>query len=381
MIVRNARIVLRDEVVEGCIAVEDGKIAAVDAGTTALPGAIDFDGDYLLPGLVELHTDNLEKHLMPRPKVHWPALPAILAHDAQIAAAGITTVLDALSAGDITHDSVRLETLEESVRLIDYAGAGSLLRAEHLLHLRCEIAVSNVMDLAMPLIDHPRLRLVSLMDHTPGQRQWTNIDHYRTYVTGKKGWSEQMVQQMLTELAISQARHARPHREALTALCRERSLPLATHDDTTEDHVHQAVSDGVAISEFPTTVAAASAARGHGMATIMGAPNVVRGGSHSGNVAAVELAKLGLLDALSSDYVPASLLHAAWLLTGEAGFPLPRAVASVTATPAAMVGLGDRGRVAPGLRADFIRVRLPEGDAGRHCPIVCAAWRCGQRIV
>ncbi|HEX8988208.1 MAG TPA: alpha-D-ribose 1-methylphosphonate 5-triphosphate diphosphatase, partial [Rhodocyclaceae bacterium] len=206
MIIRNARIVLSDEVVEGCIAIEDGKIESIDAAATAVADAVDFEGDYLLPGLVELHTDNLEKNLMPRPKVRWPTLPAILAHDAQVAAAGITTVLDALSAGDITGDGVRAETLEESVHLTDYATAGELLRADHLLHLRCEIAVSNVLDLAQPLIDHPRLRLVSLMDHTPGQRQWTNIEHYRTYVTGKKGWSEETVQRMLTELVILQAR-------------------------------------------------------------------------------------------------------------------------------------------------------------------------------
>ncbi|HEX8988322.1 MAG TPA: alpha-D-ribose 1-methylphosphonate 5-triphosphate diphosphatase, partial [Rhodocyclaceae bacterium] len=221
---------------------------------------------------------------------------------------------------------------------------------------------------------------VSLMDHTPGQRQWTNIEHYRTYVTGKKGWSEETVQRMLTELVILQARHARPHRETLTSLCRERALPLATHDDTTEAHVHEAVAEGVAISEFPTTVAAARAAREHGLATIMGAPNVVRGGSHSGNVAAVDLAKLGLLDALSSDYVPASLLHAAWRLTEEADFSLPQAVSTVTATPAAMVGLHDRGRIAPGLRADFIRVRPPD-DLHGQCPVVCAAWREGVRVV
>ena len=380
MIVRNARIVLAAEVVVGCIAVEDGRIVSVDAGTTGVPGAIDFDGDYLLPGLVELHTDNLEKNLMPRPKVRWPTLPAILAHDAQVATAGITTVLDALSAGDITHDSVRVETLEESMRLIGYAGDSGMLRADHLLHLRCEISVANVMELAAPLIDHPRLRLVSLMDHTPGQRQWTDIAHYRVYVTGKHGWDEPMVVKMLSELSISQARYAGPHRQALTALCRERQVPLATHDDTTEEHIHEAVADGVAISEFPTTVAAARTARAHGLATIMGAPNVVRGGSHSGNVAAVDLAKLGLLDALSSDYVPASLLHAAWLLTGEAGFSLPDAVSTVTARPAAMVGLDDRGRIAPGLRADFIRVRPPDDSHG-HCPVVCAAWRTGERVV
>jgi alpha-D-ribose 1-methylphosphonate 5-triphosphate diphosphatase len=289
-------------------------------------------------------------------------------------------VLDALAVGDIDHESVRFEALDESVQILAHAVEQQLLRAEHLLHLRCEIAVPQVMDLFAPLVDNPLLRLVSLMDHTPGQRQWTDISHYRIYVTGKKGWSEDKMERMLDELVDAQQCYAAPHRHAIAALCRHRGIPMATHDDTTVDHVLQAVSEGIAIAEFPTTVAAADAARTHGIATIMGAPNVVRGGSHSGNVAAVELAQRGLLDALSSDYVPASLLHAAWLLTGEAGFSLPDAIATVTANPAAMAGLHDRGEIAPGQRADFIRVR-PVVSAAGTCPVVRGVWRSGTQIL
>jgi alpha-D-ribose 1-methylphosphonate 5-triphosphate diphosphatase len=380
MIVRNARIVLRDEVIHGCLDVRDGRIAAIAQGNTAAPGSIDFEGDLLLPGLVELHTDNLERNLMPRPKVRWPALPAILAHDAQIAAAGITTVFDALAVGDIDHDSVRADGLEEPVRLINQAAEQGLLRAEHLLHLRCEIAVPNVLDLIRPLLAEPRLRLVSLMDHTPGQRQWTDLDHYRTYVSGKKGWNDEKRERMVTQLLAAQARNADAHRHAITELCRERVLPMATHDDTTEEHVRQAAAEGIAISEFPTTLAAARAARAHGMSVIMGAPNVVRGGSHSGNAAAIDLARQHLLDALSSDYVPASLLHAAFMLVDQAGFTLPDAVATVSANPAAMAALADRGRLAEGMRADFIRVRVVQDGASAH-PIVSAVWREGQRVL
>lgn len=379
MIICNARIVTANDIVRGSLFVNDGRIVAIDHGTGLVAGAIDFAGDYLLPGLIELHTDNLEKNLMPRPKVHWPTLPAVLAHDAQIATSGITTVLDALSVGDIVDPKgLRVELLQESVDLLDHAVEQGLMRADHLLHLRCELAVGNLLCLAEPLLDHQRLRLLSMMDHTPGQRQWTDISHYRTYVRGKKGWGEEQIESMLVEMQAAQQRHAAENRLALVARCRERQVPLASHDDTTAEHVAESAADGVTISEFPTTLEAAANSRAHGMFTVMGAPNVVRGGSHSGNVSAADLASHNLLDALSSDYVPASLLHGAWLLASADGWTLPRAVATVTANPAAMVGLADRGRIEPGLRADLLRVRVPE--SGNPFPVVRTVWKLGERI-
>jgi alpha-D-ribose 1-methylphosphonate 5-triphosphate diphosphatase len=379
MIIRNARIVLHDEVIHGSLNTQDGLISSIHSGPSAVPGALDFEGDYLVPGLVELHTDNLEKHLMPRPKVRWPTLPAILAHDVQIAGAGITTVLDALSVGDIDHESVRLETLTEAADLIAFAAREKLLRADHLLHLRCEIAVPGVVEMFSPFVTDPRIRLVSLMDHTPGQRQWTDLGHYRTYVTGKKGWSEEKVDHMLTTLLDAQQAFAEQHRRAIVQLCQQHHIPLATHDDTIPAHVQQALAEGVAISEFPTTLEAARLARAGGMATIMGSPNMVRGGSHSGNVASADIARAGLLDALSSDYVPASLLHSAFLLTAQAGFSLPQAVATVASTPARIVGLHDRGELRAGLRADFLRVKTTD-LLGNYYPVVRAVWRGAERI-
>lgn len=375
-IISNARIVTADEEFIGTLSIDGARIADVMPGKTTVSSADDWDADYLMPGMVELHTDNLEKHLMPRPKVTWPIMPAIIAHDRQIAAAGITTVLDALSVGDIDSDSIRTLTLGAcSDGLRDAARAG-LLRADHFLHLRLELAEESLLELFDPFLHDERLRLVSLMDHTPGQRQWTDIGHYRTYVTGKRGWSEEKVDSMLDRLLERQQRYAASNRGAVIARCTHRltSVPLATHDDTTVDHVEEGVTDGVTISEFPTTLAAARAARKQGLGIIMGAPNVVRGGSHSGNVSAAELARADLLDVLSSDYVPASLLHAAFLLQAE-GLSLPKAVATVSRNPALMVGLADRGEIAAGRRADFLRVRLVD-----KIPVVLGAWKEGLQI-
>jgi alpha-D-ribose 1-methylphosphonate 5-triphosphate diphosphatase len=374
--VRNARIVTSDAQFTGAMSVQQGLIADLSAAPGSLAGE-DWQGDYLLPGLVELHTDNLEKHLMPRPKVSWPVLPAIIAHDAQIAMAGITTVLDAISVGDIDIESVRLQTLAScSQGLFDAAAAG-LLRADHFLHMRLELAEPELLTLFEPFLHDERLKLVSLMDHTPGQRQWTDLSHYTTYVTGKRGWSVQKVDAMLDALLARQKKYVSENRKGVIACCNQRRqpIPLATHDDTTLDHVSEGVADGVTISEFPTTMTAAKAARAHGLSIIMGAPNQVRGGSHSGNISASELARADLLDVLSSDYVPASLLHAAFLLQQD-GYSLPKAIATVSRNPAKIIGLSDRGEIATGLRADFIRVRMYG-----QIPVVLGVWKVGRKIV
>ena len=373
--IRNAIIVTADQQIPGSLAFERDVITDIAAGG-ANHGELHWHGDFLLPGMVELHTDNLEKHLMPRPKVAWPVIPAILAHDAQIAAAGITTVLDAISVGDIDPDSVRMQTLTTCVAGLHEAQRAGILRADHFLHMRLELAEAALLTMFDPFLHDPLLKLVSLMDHTPGQRQWTDLTHYRTYVTGKRGWTNHQVDAMLDGMLARQVRYAAENRRAVVARCRALAvpIPLATHDDTTLEHVAEGVRDGVTISEFPTSLPAARAAREHGLGIIMGAPNVVRGGSHSGNVSAAELARANLLDALSSDYVPTSLLHAAFLLQRE-GFSLPQAIATVSHNPARMVGLHDRGHLAVGLRADFLRVQVVDG-----IPVVLETWKAGSRI-
>jgi alpha-D-ribose 1-methylphosphonate 5-triphosphate diphosphatase len=374
-IIRNAHIVTADSHFLGTLCVNGAQLGELASGGTGLPSE-DWNGDYLLPGLVELHTDNLEKHLMPRPKVNWPTMPAIIAHDAQVAAAGITTVLDAISVGDIDSDSMRNDSLVSSMAGLQEAAAAGILRADHFLHLRLELAEENLLAMFEPYLHDDRLKLVSLMDHTPGQRQWTDLSHYRTYVSGKRGWSDDKIDSMLGRLLERQQIYAAANRREIIRRCTARSIPvpLATHDDTTIAHVEEGVADGVTISEFPTTMAAAQAASEQGLGIIMGAPNMVRGGSHSGNVSAAQLARADLLDVLSSDYVPASLLHAAFLLQRE-GFSLPKAIATVSRNPALMVGLVDRGEIAQELRADFLRVRML-GDI----PVVAGVWKAGKRI-
>ena len=372
LIFSNARIVTPEAVVTGTLRVEDGRIAAVEEGTSA--AGEDLDGDYLIPGLIDLHTDHLERHVAPRPGVMWNNVSAALAHDAQVATAGITTVFDSLSLMGEHKGVPRGKLLRPMVDGLEAARRQDMLRADHFLHLRCEVADPHVLDYLAVLVEDPAVRLLSIMDHTPGQRQYVQVEKWRQ--ANRHRYNEAELDVLLKERQAAQEIHADRHRHAIADIAARRGLALASHDDETAAHVDEAVSLGVAISEFPTTAVAAEAARRHGLSILMGAPNVVRGGSHSGNVGAADLAKAGLLDILASDYVPISMLHAVCMLAEDpVGLGLPQAIALVSANPAKAAGLDDRGTIAPGLRADLVRFRLVDG-----VPHIRSVWRAGKRV-
>ncbi len=373
-ILSNARIVLEDRIVDGSVVVRDGLIAAIDEGSSRT--GEDFGGDYLIPGLVELHTDHLESHYSPRPGVRWHMTSAIQAHDAQIVTSGITTVFDCLRMGSDEDGGFDKGEMREMADAIQAAERDDRLRAEHLIHLRCEVASDNVLEHFADFENDPHVRLVSLMDHSPGQRQFQTMEQYTLYYKTKRGLTdEQFARFVESRLQLSE-RYSALHRDTLARACAERGITVASHDDATLAHVEEAKGHGVKLAEFPTSIEAAEASHQSGMSVLMGAPNVVRGKSHSGNIAARDLAKRGVLDVLSSDYVPLSLLHASFVLADEIdGISLPKAIAMVTSTPARTVSLSDRGRIETGLRADLVRVRRDHG-----VPVIRAVWREGRRV-
>ncbi|MEC9462452.1 MAG: alpha-D-ribose 1-methylphosphonate 5-triphosphate diphosphatase, partial [Pseudomonadota bacterium] len=361
-------------IVDGSVVIRDGKIASIDEGKSST--GEDFGGDYLIPGLVELHTDHLESHYSPRPGVRWHMTSAIQAHDAQIVTSGITTVFDCLRMGSDEDGGFDKGEMREMADAIQAAERDDRLRAEHLIHLRCEVASDNVLDHFADFENDPHVRLVSLMDHSPGQRQFQTMDQYTLYYKTKRGLTdEQFARFVESRLSLSQ-KYSAVHRDALAKVCAERGITVASHDDATLAHVEEAKGHGVKLAEFPTSFEAAEASNKSGMSVLMGAPNVVRGKSHSGNIAARDLAKRGVLDVLSSDYVPLSLLHASFVLADEIdGISLPQAIAMVTSTPARTVSLDDRGRIEAGLRADLVRVRRTDG-----VPVIRSVWREGRRV-
>ncbi len=376
-ILSNARVVLNDRVIErGWVAIANGKIAEAGEGNAPERGE-DMGGDLVMPGLIELHTDHLEAHYVPRPKVYWDPVAAVVSYDGQLATSGITTVLDSLrvwSEEGVEDVDGQANVLAQA---ISDARDANLLRADHFLHLRCEIPTPRVVEEAKELVGRPDIRLMSLMDHTPGQRQFRDEGKLRDYYRGKSGGlTDAQLDVMFAQRIEYQKKYATNNMRDIVALAQSHNIPLASHDDTTEENVSDAIRDRVSVAEFPTTMEAARALHQAGVRVLMGAPNVVRGGSHSGNIAAVDLAREGLLDIMSSDYVPSSLLMAAMQLPKRAPvIDLAAAVRTVTKTAAEAVGLTDRGEIVAGKRADLIRVHM-----ARDLPVVRSVWREGNRV-
>jgi alpha-D-ribose 1-methylphosphonate 5-triphosphate diphosphatase len=373
-ILTNAELVLGDRVLSGTLVMRDGVITDIAGGRSSVPAAQDLAGDILMPGIIDLHTDNLERQVQPRAGARWPSRSAYLSHDAQCAAAGVTTVFDALCVGNLSLDNDdRVRTFREGVADLTALAESGLFKSDHFLHLRCEMPADNMLGLAEPVVPHALTRMVSLMDHTPGVGQYADVERFRARKL-RDGIPLAEIDTQIEALAAQRAALRGPNRRALLQMVRGRDIVLASHDDETLEEVAENHADGITISEFPVRLAAARGAKALGMDVIAGAPNIVRGGSHSGNVAAAELLAAGAVDALASDYVPPALIEAAFA-AADAGLSVPEAVALVTSGPARLAGLADRGSLSVGLRADLLRARRHEGLAA---PV--AVWRQGRRV-
>ncbi len=373
-ILTNAVLVLRDEVRTGTVVIDGEKVIDVQPGRSFALPAVDLDGDYLIPGVVDVHTDNLERQVQPRHSARWPSRSAMLSHDAQCAAAGVTTVLDALCVGDLGFDTERIKTFQDAVVDLDALAHTGLFKSDHYLHLRLEMPAVDVMELFEPVAEHPLARMISLMDHSPGVGQYANLERYRE-LRRKGGMNDAQIEERIAHLTEQRNRYRTPNRKALLARVAGLDLPLASHDDRIVEEIEENHADGIDISEFPVTLEAAQAARARGMQVIAGAPNIVRGGSHSGNVRVADLVDARAVDAFASDYVPPSLIEAAFQCSRDSAIALHDAIALITDRPARMTRLSDRGRIEAGLRADLVRVRVHGG-----LPVVRQVWRAGERV-
>jgi alpha-D-ribose 1-methylphosphonate 5-triphosphate diphosphatase len=377
MLITNLRLVLPDELVEGgWLRVEGGLIAELGAGDTPRGPAVDGAGLAALPGLIDLHGDMLEREVEPRPGAHFPLDMAVYELDKRLAAAGVTTAYAALSFWD--HDNRDTVRGQELVRRL--VGEIHRLRDGLLtdlrVHARFEVATPQVLPGLVELMGKRQIELLSLMDHTPGQGQYRDIEHYVGFISKWRRVGREHVEEELRE-RLARAGSVE-ERWALARdvadIAREQGMPIASHDDDTAAKVDLVASLGATIAEFPVTLEAAAEARARGLRVVMGAPNALRGSSHSGNLSAREAVDAGLVDALAADYHPATLLQGALGLAAAGAATLPAAVALVTAGPAAALGLHDRGRLAPGLRADLCLVEE------RPRPRVRAAISAGRPI-
>jgi len=378
-ILTNARLILRDEEVTGTLVIRDGEIAEISQEISQLPQADNLDGEYLMPGLVELHTDNQEKYFTPRPKVDWPAHMAMATHDAQLIAAGITTSFDSVALGDIIGESTRVEKLDAMIKAIIASERTGINRASHLLHLRCEVSYPGLMELFERYVGEDLVKLVSVMDHAPGQRQFPpeNIPKYREYYMIKYGLTDAQMDDFIQLQQANSAQYADPFRHRICEVCHDRGIAIASHDDATLAHAQESAELSMQVAEFPTTLEAAKASHDLGLKVLMGAPNIVRGGSHSGNIAAKDLAAAGVLDILSSDYYPSALVQAAFMVANmeDNDYDLARAIGLVTANPAQAANLQDRGVLEVGRRADLVQV-----NSHSVMPLVERVWCKGKRV-
>ncbi|MDB5411788.1 MAG: alpha-D-ribose 1-methylphosphonate 5-triphosphate diphosphatase, partial [Rubritepida sp.] len=287
--------------------------------------------------------------------------------------AGVTTVLDALCLGDLGFDQGRDQTFRDGVHDLTLLADTGLMKAEHLLHLRCELPARDMPGALEPVAQHPLIAMVSLMDHSPGVGQYRDLVRYRAMRIRQTRMSEDEVETRIRILQEQRAELREGQRRLVIDLFAGRDIPLASHDDEEAAEVRRNAADGIGVSEFPVTMEAAQEATRLGLSVIAGSPNIVRGGSHSGNVNAMDLVRAGAVDILASDYVPPALIEAAFMVAKDIG--LPRAIAMITSAPAAMCKLADRGALAVGLKADLVRI-TQLGDM----PVVRQVWRGGGRV-
>ncbi len=350
------RLVLADRMIErGALCIEDGTIVAVRESPVADPDILGH-GLILMPVMIYMHGDMIEREVEPRTNVPMPIEMGLRDLDRKLASSGVTTAYAALSfSPGSTYGHVRsYEHTSAMIRAIrDYRDR---LLVDHRVHARFEVTFPAALSVVKELIAEGSVQLVSLCDHTPGQGQYRNFElQVANYAKTKGITLEQAAAQLEARIAERKATTGdlEATLRAIAQYCALHGVPLASHDDDTVEKVVLMQELGANISEFPVTMEAAREAKARGMLNAMGAPNALRGMSYSRNLSAHDAYAAGLLDLLAADYHPSAMLPAVLALTKTDSAGLPAAARLVTFNPAKALGLEDRGEIAPGKRADL----------------------------
>ena len=411
-IIRGGTVVCADRVLPDCdVVVIDGRIAAIepvgasdfdaqpDATMGVLP-VVDARGAYVVPGLIDIHSDYVENVASPRPSVVMDLSTSLYKADRELVSHGVTTIFHSLSVyGAHVFDHKPIRDFGNVSALIDRVAA---LRAgeerdhliRHRLHMRVELDSVDLYDDIESFLRSGKVDLVSFMDHTPGQGQYRDLLVFGDTLKGYRDVSDEDVRDIVRQQQESQ-KLTYAQITALASVARERGVSIASHADASEAKL--AFMDGLeaTISEFPISLDIARAARARGMHTIAGAPNVMLGHSHSGNLSAREAVQAGAIDVLCSDYYPAALLDAVFTLRDQCGLDIAKAFALVTINPAKAAGIADEvGSIAVGKRADVLLVREiscgegsgehpvagPDSRVARTMPVVTRAFVGGRSV-
>lgn len=351
-------LVLPDRVVpHGSLRIDRGKVAEIAERPVA--GGVDGRGHTLFAGFIDMHGDMIEQELEPRARVDFPMDVALNALDARLAASGVTTAYASVSFSRGVRDGER-RSFEHTSRVIrELSEARKIARVDHRIHARFDITFDNAVEVLSGLLDEGRVDLVSLMDHTPGQGQYRNLEIHIKNKAAHHGISETEARQMVSNAIAIRSRPQEVllnNMQSVARKCRDHGVPLASHDDDTRAKANLMADLGAVIAEFPVTMEAAEVAVQRGLMTAMGAPNAMRGQSYSGNLSARHAHEAGLLSILAADYHPAAMLPAIRALAESDPNGLAGAARLATANPAKALGLTDRGEIAVGKSADLVVV-------------------------
>lgn len=369
----NATLVLPDRVLtDSSLLIEDGVIKAIEPIGVRHAQVFDLQGQTLLPGLIDVHCDAIEKEAEPRSKVLFPLGFAVAQVDRRNAMAGITTPYHGLSFANSESGVRNNDTAADVARAIRAYRSHSLV--DNRIHCRYEVTDATALPVIEGLLDEGAVDLLSVMDHSPGQGQFKTLEAYLQYMMGNHAMSRDEAED-IARLKLEARDGAIARVETLLAYAHRLGVPTASHDDDSVQRVVTMRNLGVSMSEFPINMDTAKAAVSCGLPTILGAPNILRGKSQSGSMRAIDAVRAGVAGCLCSDYQPSTLIAAAFVVAEQTDLTLSQAMALVTANPADACKLSDRGRLIPGLRADLVAV-TKVGEL----PLVTHTWSAGRLV-
>jgi len=351
-VIENATVVTPGSSFEGSVVIEGDRIAAVesDPASGQRPDrTVDASGKLLIPGLIDIHGDDIERHRFPRGSPVDEDI-AFRTVDRTNLSAGVTTKFHAIAFQDAPDDH---RSAEIAIEMVESIHEADHLLADHHVHARCELTDPDCVDAVEGILEMPAVKLASVMAHIPGKGQFGSPEAFKQWYLDNRDISEERVDELIAQRTSVDQETLNDRIATIVERAREAGVALASHDDETALEVERLHDRGIEISEYPVTLAAAERATELGMTTAMGAPNLVRGGSQWGNLGTAEAIAADVVDVLCADYHPPSLLAAPFVDTGE---PLHERVARVTLNPAEAVGLADRGRIDEGARADLLVV-------------------------
>jgi alpha-D-ribose 1-methylphosphonate 5-triphosphate diphosphatase len=367
-ILRSKNVLVNKKFIEADIVIKGEFIQSIDPyGSNEV--AVDLGDKKIVPGIVDLHSDAIEKEIEPRHGATFPVELAITELDKKLSMAGITTMFHAIGFEDNPKKKRSVYLARQQIEEI-YNANKKHLGVDNLVHARFELSASDAVESIKEVIDLGMVKLLSIMDHSPGQGQFKTLETFKTYYSSYYGLSDDEVQDVVNQKMNKDEDKIND----LISHAKKHNITLLSHDDDCIEKLNGLLDLGVQISEFPLDLEVAKYAVAKGIATGMGAPNIVRGGSQSGNIAAIDLVKADVCKYLCSDYHPTSMLQAVYRMKKDANLPLEKGFSMITSTPAKYANLHDRGELKEGKLADILVI----DDV--HIPKVVLTLKDGESI-